>query len=60
MGRVSIVCDVLGSDFVGLVGFEVETSCSPGFEGCIVGTMLPPAWVLVVLAVWVEVAVMRW
>lgn len=59
MGRVSIVCDVLGSDFVGIVGFEVEAPCSPGFEGCIVGTKLP-AWVLLVLAVWAEVAVMRW
>lgn len=56
MGRVSIVCDVLGWDFVGLVEFDVETSSSPGFEGCIVGTTLP-AWVVVV---WLGVAVMRW
>lgn len=47
MGRVSIVCDVLGWDFVGLVETDVERSSWPGFEGCIVGTMLP-AWVVAV------------
>lgn len=56
MGRVSMVCDVLGWDFAGLVESDVETSSSPGFEGCIVGTMLL-AWVV---AVWVVVAVIRW
>lgn len=40
VGRVSVVCDVLGWDFGGLDDFIAAVSSSPGFDGWMVGTML--------------------